>query len=122
MDIAIRLGLKVTIKNTKIEICDMIKKFNSNKYRIPGGGICEHYSKESLLEVAKRFGIGVNNNDTKAQICKKIKIMYNNLNNEPNNIPNSVKRGVRRWRNRSLARDNNYNYFMNLARRIRSGN
>jgi hypothetical protein len=125
VDMAIRLGVALPSKVTKPVLCDLIAKHvenkklatpaqnvgnalpvkgRNNKLRL-GGRLCTSYKRSTIVKYAKELGARgeILENGTKEDLCKAIQ-----------DRANAIKR-----KNEG---NENFNYFMNLAKQLKNKN
>jgi hypothetical protein len=125
VDMALRLGIALPSKLTKPILCDLIAKHvqnknlatkkqvvgnalpmkgRDNKLRL-GGRLCTSYKRSTIVKYAKELGVKgqVLETGTKEELCKAIQ-----------NQANTIKR--------KTENDENFNYFMNLAKQLKNKN
>lgn len=104
VDMATRLGMTVPSVVSKPKLCDMIADFvKKNKKNVGfmlNGKACTTYKKSTLVKYAREVGV-TKLDGTKEELCKEIKRASNKLMNSP-------------------ANDENFDYFMNLARKLKN--
>lgn len=125
VDMAIKLGITLPKKVTKPILCDLIAKHvqnknlatkavnvgnalpiigRDNKLRL-GGRICTSYKRSTIVKYARELGVrgDVLNIGSKQDLCKAIQ-----------DRANAIKR--------KNENDENFNYFMNLAKQLKNKN
>jgi len=125
VDMALRLGIVLPQKVTKPILCDLISKHaqtknlatkkqnvgnalpmtgRDNKLRL-GGRLCTTYKRATLVKYARELGVRgqVLETGSKDDICKAIQGKSNNIKRKTKN-------------------DENFNYFMNLAKQLKNKN
>jgi len=125
VDIAIRLGIILPKKVTKPILCDLIAKHVENKglgtnvanagKALPikgrdtklrlGGRLCESYKRSTIVKYAKEMGVRgeILESGTKKDMCMAIQDRSNVINHKNEN-------------------NANFNYFINLAKRVKNNN
>jgi hypothetical protein len=92
VDIAIRMGLNIPDKATKVILCEMIAK-HLKSFKLQGKD-CLSYKRSTLVKYATELGIKIKDDMTKEDICKEIQNFENK----------------------------NFSYFMNLAKQLKTKN
>lgn len=92
VDIAIRMGLSIPDKATKVILCEMIAK-HLKSFKLQGKD-CLSYKRSTLVKYATELGIKIKDEMTKEDICKEIQNFENK----------------------------NFSYFMNLAKQLKTKN
>jgi hypothetical protein len=125
VDMALRLGIALPSKITKPILCELIAKHvqnknlatkkqnvgnalpmkgRDNKLRL-GGRLCTSYKRSTIVKYAKELGVkgAVLENGSKQDLCKAIQDQANKIKRKTEN-------------------DENFNYFMNLAKQLKNKN
>jgi TATA-box binding protein (TBP) (component of TFIID and TFIIIB) len=111
VDIAARLGVATPSKVSKERLCELISAKMKNKVQnnvgngLPvvgkdkqlrlGDRLCVSYPKKTIIKYAKELGLTLNPDSTKEEMCREI------------------QKGVNKG-------NDNFNYFINLARRLKN--
>ena len=104
VDMATRLGMILPRVISKPKLCELISEFVKKNKKNVGfmidGKACNTYKKATLVKYARTLGV-TKLDGTKEEICKEIKKASNRMMNAPVN-------------------DENFDYFMNLARKLKN--
>ena len=99
VDMALRLGIVLPQKVTKPILCELIAKHVQTNKLTLSGRLCTSYKRSTLVKYAKELGVRgqVLETGSKDDICRAIQSKANNV-------------------------DENFNYFMNLAKQLKNKN
>ena len=149
IDIATRLGMGLPSKLTKPRLCELLQNFVTLNKNLPihgsnnslklGDRLCKTYKKSTLLKFASEMGETVDKSMSKEEICKIIERATKKISNEASpaassaasnllaqlgtgSAASSAASNLLAQLGAGSASNENFNYFMNLAKKLKNKN